>query len=390
MFFHTENGILTLFPAGRIDSSNSEEVCAEAEKIRGENPHEGFVLDAGDIEYLSSAGLRVILRLKKEEPGLKIVNVTPDIYDILEMTGFTEMMTVEKAYRELSVDGCEIIGEGAKGIVYRYSPDTIVKVYKSADCLPDINNERRLARCAFVLGIPTAMSYDVVKVGDKYGSVFELLSAKSYSELLCNHPENKDEYIEDFVGLLKKIHSTVVRAEDMPDMKIYVRDWLDTAAPYLDSAVKEKLTKLIDETPDTMNMLHCDYHTNNVMNQNGETLLIDMDTLSHGHPVFELANMYITFVGFGEHDPAMVEKFLKMPGDLAKYVWERSIALYLGTEDKRRIAEVEDKAKIISYLRLLRHFARRGDAMTDKEKATVEHCRQKLCELVGRIDNLDF
>ncbi len=38
-----------------------------------------------------------------------------------------------------------------------------------------IKNEQRLAKRAFVKGVPTAISYDIVKVGDKYGSVFELL-----------------------------------------------------------------------------------------------------------------------------------------------------------------------------------------------------------------------
>ena len=45
-------------------------------------------------------------------------------------------------------------------------------------------------------------------------------------------------------------------------------------------------------------MLHGDYHIKNVMMQDGEVLLIDMDTLCQGHPVFELASMYNAYVGF--------------------------------------------------------------------------------------------
>ncbi len=390
MNYTAENEILTLFLSGRVDSSNSDAVCADAEKIIAENAHTALVIDAGELEYISSAGLRVILRIRKSEPTLRIINVTSDIYEIFEMTGFSEMIPIEKAYKELSVDGCEIIGEGAKGIVYRYNDDTIVKVYKNADSLPDIQNERKLARCAFVLGIPTAMSYDIVKVGESYGSVFELLSAKSYSEMLVIDPDNRDKYISDCVELLKKIHSTKVKADDMPDMKIFVRDWLKTASPFLEKDDAEKLSRLIEETPDTSTMLHCDFHTNNVMNQNGETLLIDMDTLSHGHPVFELANMYITYVGFGEHDPSMVEKFLKLPYDTAKYIWDRSIALYLGTEDKEKIAVVENKAKLIAYLRLARHFARRGDSINEKERETIKYAAGRIRELIDGIDTLDF
>ena len=99
----------------------------------------------------------MVLRLRKLENEFRLVNVSAEVYEILEMTGFTEMMPVEKARRSISVEGCEAIGRGANGIVYRIDKDTVVKVYQSADCLPDVQRERELARKAFVLGIPTAI-----------------------------------------------------------------------------------------------------------------------------------------------------------------------------------------------------------------------------------------
>ena len=160
----------------------------EIQKLEAQD-HGKVVLDAEKLEYISSAGLRVILRLRKQEPELAIVNASPEVYEIFEMTGFTEMMPVSRAYRRVSVDGCEVIGQGANGKVYRLDPETIIKVYLNPNSLPDIHRERELARKAFVLGIPTAIPYDVVKVGDGYGSVFELLNAKSFGSLIAEHPE---------------------------------------------------------------------------------------------------------------------------------------------------------------------------------------------------------
>ena len=82
---------------GRIDSGNAKSVEEEVMKLRRENPGLSAVLDCSDLEYISSAGLRVILRLRKEDKDLCITNVSAEVYDIFEMTGFTEMMTVEKA-----------------------------------------------------------------------------------------------------------------------------------------------------------------------------------------------------------------------------------------------------------------------------------------------------
>lgn len=81
----------------------------------GAKPHSSLTLDCETLDYISSAGLRVVLRLRKQEPELRLTNVSPEVYEILSMTGFTEMMPVERAYRRLSIDGCEEIGRGANG-----------------------------------------------------------------------------------------------------------------------------------------------------------------------------------------------------------------------------------------------------------------------------------
>ena len=148
---------LTVKLTGRISSSNAAEVEEKIKKEIGSFKGE-LTLDASGLEYISSAGLRVVLRLKKDNPSTKIINCTPEVYDIFDMTGFTEMMEISKAYRKLSTDGCEVIGEGANGKVYRIDEDTVVKVYKNSDALDEIKNERELARKAFVMGVPTAMS----------------------------------------------------------------------------------------------------------------------------------------------------------------------------------------------------------------------------------------
>lgn len=385
-----KNNILTVFLEGRIDSYNAEQVENEVNEIRSANTYSEIVFDADELKYISSAGLRMVLRTRKAEPTLKIINVCPDVYDIFDMTGFTEMITVEKAFRTLSVDGCEIIGRGAKGTVYRYDPETIIKVYKNPDSLPDIKNERELARKAFVLGIPTAISYDVVRVGDSYGSVFELLSAKSFSQLIAEKPEKIDEYVKLYAELLKKIHTTEVKADDMPDIKETVMKWVNADTPYLEADKAEKLKTLVEAVPDTLNMLHCDYHTNNIMMQNGETLLIDMDTLAHGHPIFELANIYITYVGFGEENPQIVESFIGLPYKTATLIWDKFLPLYLDTSDEKKLNEVCGKVKLLSYTRLMRHTVRRGGADTGEGRKTIAFCRERMNALLDEITTLEF
>ena len=375
---------MTIKLKGRIDSSNA----AETEKKINEEIN-GFtgevVLDASELDYISSAGLRIILRLKKANSSTSIINCNTEVYEIFDMTGFTELMDVSKAYRKLSVEGCEVIGEGSNGIVYRTDPDTIVKVYKSPDSLDEIHNERELARKAFVMGIPTAIPYDVVQVGDLYGSVFELLSAKSFAQLIAEG-EDVEALAKDSIDILKTIHSTELKPGELPSKREEAIKWAEFCKPYLPEDIGEKLIKMFNDIPETNNMLHGDYHIKNIMRQNGENLLIDMDTLSLGHPVFELSQMYLAYAGFSEINHDDTKKFLGIERETALDFLNYSLKYYFEGKDDEFINSALTKARIIGYVRLLRRTIRRDSDNT----ALIDNCKNRIIELVPQVSELYF
>ena len=381
---------MTIELKGRIDSNNAAQVEAEMrEQISGKSG-EPVVLDASALQYISSAGLRVILRLKKTCPDLRFVNVSSEIYESLDMTGFTEMMTVEKAYRVVSVEGCEEIGRGANGTIYRIDRDNVVKVYNNADALADIQHEREVAKLALILGIPTAISYDVVKVGDSYGSVFELLNARSFSKILATEPEKMDWCVNEYVAMLKKIHGTIVPAGKLPDMKDTALNWARFVQDYLPEAAGKKLLAMVEAVPHDDHMIHGDYHTKNLELQNDEVLLIDMDTLAVGHPIFELASMYNAFVGYSEYDHNVIKGFQGFDLETGLSFWRKSLSAYLGTGSPTKIREVEDKARIIGYTRMIRRSIRRKGLEDQQKRAEIELWKQRLLELLDRTDTLLF
>ena len=388
MKFKIDDKVLTIFLEGHIDSTNAEDAEKNVNQIISDNSFDALVFDFDALTYLSSAGLRIVLREKKANSSLKLVNVSSEVYEVLEMTGFTEMLTVEKAYRKLSVDNCEVIGQGSNGKVYRLDSDTIVKVYFNHDALPDIHRERDLARKAFVLGIPTAIPYDVVKVGDLYGSVFELLNAKSFAKLIVASPEDKDKYIGLYVDLLKKIHSTTVKEGDMPDMKAIAVNWAHYLKDYLPVDEYEKLVSMIEAVPEDFHMIHGDYHVKNVMMQNGEVLLIDMDTLCYGNPVFEFASIFLAYQGFSELDHNVTKEFLGLDHELATEIFNKTIKLYFKSDDEKVLASFVDKAKIIGYTRMMRRTIKRIGFDDPEGKKMIENCKNHLHELLAEVDSL--
>ncbi|MEG2562155.1 MAG: anti-sigma factor antagonist [Clostridia bacterium] len=382
---HCVNGILTIALQGNINSTNATAAEEAIAKLDKNNASSTLIIDAENLEYISSAGLRIILRLGNAHDDLKIVNVSSSVYEVFEMTGFAEIFKVEKAYRKLSVDGCEVIGQGANGVVYRLDDDTIIKVYRDPDSLTDIKRERELARKAFVLGIPTAIPYDVVKVGDGYGSVFELLNAKSFAKLLAQEPDKLDYYVKLYIDVLKKLHSTNVRPSDMPSMKDIALDWVDYLENYLTDNQFKKLKRMVGEVPERSTMIHGDYHIKNIMMQNDEVLLIDMDTLSYGHPIFELAQIYLSYVGFGEYDHNVTLQFMGLPYETTNKLWEASIREYFNTLDENAINEIVAKVKVVAYARLVRRMLKR-----EKDSVSLPFYKERLIQSIEEVDTLVF
>lgn len=383
------DGVLTIDLVGHIDSANSGDIDKEIGEIIARCQPDSLILDAERLEYISSAGLRVILKLRKKFEGLRVINVNTAVYEIFDMTGFAEMMTVEKAYRTYDVSGCEVIGEGANGKVYRVNRDTIVKVYKDASALDEIKRERELSRTAFLLGVPTAIPYDVVKVGDTYGSVFELLNAKSFDELLREDESNMDLVVSKSVEIMKTIHA-IKAPENLPRQQDTALHWVGEVTGYFSAEQLAKLRSLIEQIPEKGMMMHGDLHIKNIMLQNGETLLIDMDTLCTGNPIYELAFIYNAYKGFGIADSSEVANFLKLPADTAYTLWRRILAGYLGTDDVQRLDEVEEKASLIGLLRVMRRVIRIGEDNTAKGKKLIDTCHDVIARVLERYDTLVF
>lgn len=378
------NDNTSIYLSGRIDSSNAQEAGNAMLDIPAGKP---VVVDMEELEYISSAGLRAVLKLKKAHKDLKIINTRSEVYEVFEMTGFTQMMDIQRAYRRISVEGCEEIGKGAKGTVYRLDADTVVKTYNDPESLPEILHEREVAKLALVLGVPTAISYDVAKVGDSYASVFEMVNAKSFAALLKEDPDNLETYAKEYVEVLKKIHETEVPEGKLPKIKDEFLDCAMAAKDFLGTDLFNKAYSLIDSVPDDNHMIHGDFHTKNIMKTDEEVLTIDMDTLCVGHPVFEMAQIWRAYIGFSLVDRGNVERFQGFTFEIAEKFWKRILALYYGTEDAAVIEEKENKCVIPALVRMLRFELRKKETSEESEKMKGI-CLEKLTRLMEKTDSL--
>ena len=87
---------LTVTITGRLDTTTAPQL--EAEFKQSINGIEKLVLDFAELEYLSSAGLRVLLAAQKvmnKQGEMVVRNINETISEIFEVTGFSDVLTIE-------------------------------------------------------------------------------------------------------------------------------------------------------------------------------------------------------------------------------------------------------------------------------------------------------
>lgn len=349
-----KDGIVTIFLEGRIDSGNATQVEKEILGLMDENPGKEIAFDAEKLDYISSAGLRVLLKVQKAKAKpVMISNVSGEVYDIFETTGFTQLLNVRKKYRQISVDGCEIIGKGAYGTVYRLDEDTVVKKYESPEALSMIENEKKLAKLAFVAGIPTAISFDIVKIGNTFGSVFELLKAKTFNDLIKEKTSEADETIRKYTELIKQVHSISLAPGTLPSAKAEYLKKLDNIHPLLSDELYERMKEFYDSLPEDDHVIHGDLQMKNIMLSGDEPMLIDMDTLSQGLPIFDLGGIYLAYIAFVEDDPENCKRFFGIDKEMADRIFYGVMDNYYRGISEQEKKEILEKVKIIGYTNFL-------------------------------------
>jgi anti-anti-sigma factor len=96
MKLNVDNGILTIIMEGELNSFNSEDVEKEIDGVLSQNDIRSIIIDMGDLRYISSAGLRIIVRLKQSYDDTRLIRVPDNIYSIFSMVGFQNIINIER------------------------------------------------------------------------------------------------------------------------------------------------------------------------------------------------------------------------------------------------------------------------------------------------------
>lgn len=345
---------------GRLDTANAPTMDAEIGKQLTECETScEVVLDCTNLEYISSTGLRVVLKYKKLYPYLRVENASNDIYNVFDMTGFTRIIPVSKALRKINLDACTRLAHGANGEVYKINEEEIVKLSLFANRENELLDEMNMAREAFVMGVPTMISFDMVEVSDgRRGIVLEALNSTTLADQLRTHPEQLDDYIEPYVNLFRQTNAIVAKPGQFRSAKQLLLNRLMAPTRFLDDERTAALKSLVEALPDAMNLIHGDGHPCNALlcgNEDSRNLmLIDMGDLAVGHPIFEIMGWAFLMNGTDySHTPIVGPKAIGLDYPFLQLIFRKMLSSYLGVTDEAMLEKAISAAGYVGLLRIL-------------------------------------
>ena len=343
-----KDGQLCFAVDGRLDPIGAKEFGDIVTAERKKRPNGAIVFDCKGLEYISSAGLRVFLSLRKrEKEPVKLINVSSAVFEILEVTGFSQLLDVVKGMRDFSNENVQRMGSNGNITVYRVGDDTIMKVYSNDVTIEDIERERTYAQAAFLSGVPTLISYDVVMYNGQYGMLYELAKVSTVSSLLELAPMKLDQYAAELGKLLKTIHTSEPEDGILPKTSDLYDDMAGNMTSWLHPSEISTLRRMIRAVPEGKTVVYGNFTPRSVFVQRNEFMLINMGGISCGNPIFDLGTVYMNLMN--EHE-AFVTNSTGLTALQAKKCW-RIMALQYFNMDENIVKKYDEVIRAAAMLR---------------------------------------
>ena len=368
------DGCLKIVLPERIDAGNTCELEEKLFLLPHLRDAQEIIMDADSLVYISSMGLRLIMKLRRELPkaAIRIANASHEVYEILDITGLTSFFKVAKKLRFIELDELELLGMGVYGAVYRINEEQILKVFSGIEAEEAIQPTLDTIRTAFIHDISTIIPFEIVRTEKGIGMVLELLHAEMLSVLMKKHPEKIDEYVSDLVELAKSLASTTFEEGALRSRSEMLLEKLKPVAAFLTTEEAAVIEGYIRAVPLRNTGVHGDLHGRNVMVVGDKLILIDMDDFSCGHPLWDIANIHHIYQLNAHLDAQRGEEIYDLAGKIAfedfyvqvigftseeaDHIWERFFNGYFaGYGEKERksflkLIEFYSKFKFVTFL----------------------------------------
>ncbi|MBQ7013230.1 MAG: phosphotransferase [Oscillospiraceae bacterium] len=200
----------------------------------------------------------------------------------------------------------EVLAQHVNKVVYRegdYAIKEFSEDYSKADVLNEALNQARVEET----GLPIPKLIEVKKIDNKWAIVLEYVEGKTIAQLIEEHPEKENEYLEKFVEVQLSIHEKraplLNKLKDKMNRKI--------SATELDATTRYDLHTRLEGMPKHTKVCHGDLGLSDVIiNEAGDAYIIDWAHATQGNAAADAARSYLKLCLEGKGE--MASKYLKI------------------------------------------------------------------------------
>ncbi len=243
------------------------------------------------------------------------------------------------------MDNCTVLVKRPNKTVYR-NGDRVIKIfdslYSKADVLNEALNQARVEQTG--LNIPKI--HEVTKIDGKWAIVTDYIEGKTMTQLMQEHPEKIDEYLELFVELHMGIHQKTApmlgKLKDKMNRKI--------SEAQLDATTRYELHTRLEGMPKHKKLCHGDFNPSNIIiTEDGVPYIFDWAHATQGNASADVARTYLLFCLNGEEK--LAKKYLSLfceKSDTAKQYVQKWMPIVAASQSVK--GKPEEREFLLSWV----------------------------------------
>lgn len=286
---------------------------------------------------------------------------------------------MEMKIREMTLDGLTLIARGGTGDCWRIDDETLLKLYYEGMPEERAYREKESARTAFSIGVPTAISYELVRVGNRLGVIYETLKGCTLSQKIQEEPDRIPELAGKYAEIAWSLHGVRGDRSRFPASTQVIRSEVPKA-DYLSAEGRRHIMDFLDELDGYDRYVHGDFHLNNVLINGDDMMLIDLGGFSVGCPLFDLATTRFCLYRSPDAE-CEVSPFTGLTKAQHAAFWEAFISRYFSVPAFRE-PWGEDPDRLINDVTLLKLF--RFERLYGDRKGTPGYHERIRKEVIAR------
>ena len=199
-------------------------------------------------------------------------------------------------YPTINLEDWRQVGEGGNGKTYvnPAAPGEILKVNNARlSTLEAVEQEYNISKAVASLGISVPEMYHIVRVGNAYGTISQLIKGKKSLSRICQEePERTEEMARLLCQKGKELFATPCKTDFFPSRKGQALLAIEKAS-FVSKKNKKTIQAFIESIPESTGCSHGDFQTGNIIKAGEDYYWIDLDRFAYGDPMFDIGHLFL-------------------------------------------------------------------------------------------------